>query len=471
MATAEAAPAATPVPPPAALGSSAVVRGDNSLIAEVRVALDREAAVYVEYANEAAGRFRTATSPAPALEHIIPVVRLRPSSRYTYRVFALDPAGTETEVADGSFTTGPLPEALGSIELTAQGSPTPELVLMDYRDVASIYIVALDQGSNIVWYYASPNPFPPAAAGIQAVRQKPDFNLVYYQGSPRTPCCLVEITPLGAAVDRLVFNDLDDIPHHDHLVLPDNNGLYLAEETRVIDDTANGGDAETSVTGDVIRIWDQGSGATEEVWNSFDHLSTDVRVVWGEGNPRWTHFNSIQLGPRGNVVVSSRNRNQVISISPDYQSVEWFLGGPNSFFTFPDLADRFYRQHAATELRNGNVLVFDNGAGRPEEEGGEYSRALELALSDYEITATKVWEYRAVPDIYASFISSAYRLENGNTLVNFGTTTNVVALPITLVEVERDGTEVWKLEMSGPSLRNRYRAHPLESIMGESRQP
>ena len=84
---------------------------------------------------------------------------------------------------------------------------------------------------------------------------------------------------------------------------------------------------------------------------------------------------------------------------------------------------------------------------------------------------TKVWEYRHQPDIFASFISSAYRLDNGNTLINFGTTPDVEMVPITAVEVDRAGNEVWKLQMTGPTLRNRYRVYSLESIMGESSLP
>jgi hypothetical protein len=36
----------------------------------------------------------------------------------------------------------------------------------------------------------------------------------------------------------------------------------------------------------------------------------------------------------------------------------------------------------------------DNGDGRPAAEGGQYSRALELALDWNSMTASKVWEYR-----------------------------------------------------------------------------
>ena len=414
----------TPVPPPQVLGSSSAISPDNPLIAEIKVRLDKEAAVHVIYEADGVGPVRSATT-AEATEHVVPVLRLLPATTYSYRVVAMDSAGRQSEGGEGTFTTGDLPEALASIDFKAEGAPTAELIMMDYRENAGSYILILDRNSRIVWYYANPNPFPPARAGIQGIRQKSNFDLVFYMGSPRSPCCLVEITPLGEVVDRLVYNVLDDTPHHDHVVLPDNEVLYLAEETREIDDTAHGGETSTRVTGDVVRTWDQRSGTTREVWNSFDQISTDVRVVWSGATKRWTHFNSIQVGARGNIVVSSRNRNQVISINPDNRSVEWFLGGPNSTYTFPNPEDKFYRQHTATELPNGNILVFDNGADRPEEEGGEYSRALELALNDYESSATKVWEYRHQPDIFASFISSAYRLDNGNTLINFGTTPDV----------------------------------------------
>ena len=125
--------------------------------------------------------------------------------------------------------------------------------------------------------------------------------------------------------------------------------------------------------------------------------------------------------------------------SPDFERIEWLLNGPGSTYQFLDPADKFYRQHTASELPNGNILVFDNGVDRPKEEGGEYSRALELALRNYDSTAVKVWEYRSKPDIFSHIISSAFRLENGNTLINFGSTPDVTKIPITVVEVDRDG--------------------------------
>ena len=179
----------------------------------------------------------------------------------------------------------------------------------------------------------------------------------------------------------------------------------------------------------------------------------------------WTVANSLSIGPRGNYIVSFLTLRQVISISPDFKRVEWALGGPNSDYIFRDPADRPYGFHTASELPNGNILVFDNGTRRPDEEGGEYSRVIELVLNSYDLTVTKAWEYRPDPDIFARIQSSAYRLENENTLVNFDTDPRVI------VEVAQDGTEVWNLTIGGPRRVRGYRAYAHESIMGETRVP
>ncbi len=489
--TATATPAPTPVPPPSVLKASASVRADNPLIVEVGISLDRPAQVYVVYENQDAGRFRTKTTDSSATEHLVPVVRLRPLTTYSYRVFTVDPEGRQSEGVGGAFTTGSLPEALSTLKFKVKGKPTTELVMLDYGDVKSSYIIALDKDSKIIWYYASPNAVPDVAYGVMAIAQKPNYNLVYNMGHPPNPCCLREITPLGEIVDNLSYSDLDGIAHHDHLILPRNRVLYLAWVYRVVDDTAHGGNRETVVVGDSLRIWDQNTGLTHEVWNAFDSISTDIRGgeragvkdwaplfpskglltggVPGRPNLRgaltpmqWTLANSLAVGPEGNYVVGILRLFQIISISPDFQTIQWVLGGPNSDYTFDNPSDQPKFFHSVSQLPHGNILVFDNGTGRLKEEGGEYSRVIELALDRQNRRATKVWEYRPKPDIFSRLRSSAQRLDNGNTLISFE------ANPRVIVEVGYDGTEVWKLEISGPTLKDSYRAYPLGSIMGET---
>ena len=152
-------------------------------------------------------------------------------------------------------------------------------------------------------------------------------------------CCIREITPLGEIVDNLDAGAFSGVPHRDLTLLPDGRVLYPAWNYQLIDDSPNGGDAKTLVEGLTLRVWNQQSGLTQEVWNAFDSIGTDVRVDWDTGRVerypgqitlqetlkpiRWTGANSVQIGPRGNIIVSIVNLSKIISISPDFERVEW----------------------------------------------------------------------------------------------------------------------------------------------------
>ena len=445
----------------------------NSLIAEVQVALSGEARIFLEYDNPAAGKFRTALSE-PGIDHTIPVVRLRPESVYTYTIGIQAGDGDVDYGPSGEFTTGPLPPGLAAMQIRASGRSTLPLIATDYQDHEGGYLVFWDETGNIVWYYEhkSMAGFFQQGKSLQTVRQKPNGNLVY--ASFR--CCLTEITPMGDLVDRIAVSDEAGFPHHDFLILDDGRILYPSFVRVVIDDSAHGGDAETAVFADTLRIWDQQSGMIEQVWASRDFWDIFDREQWitqfGDPLSR-VHINSVSIGKDGNFILSSRNRHQVISLSPDFQTIEWQLGGPDSDYTFPNPGDRFQAQHSASQLPNGNILLFDNGGDQPNAEDGRYSRALELRLDHDSGAAVKAWEYRYNPDLYSWRISSAFRLDNGNTLVNFGETQITGFMTLAFVEVDSQGNNVFRVETFQPGVGERrprrYRASGgITTIMGET---
>jgi hypothetical protein len=195
----------------------------------------------------------------------------------------------------------------------------------------------------------------------------------------------------------------------------------------------------------------------------------------------WMHSNSMQVAPTGVVLMSVRHLDTVIAISPQLDKIVWRIGRFGSDFTFPNPSDRFYHEHYVRMLENGNLLLFDNGDGRPASEGGQYTRALELALDWDSMTATKVWEYRhqvgtsgGVPVYkYADKVGTAQRLENGNTLVLFGADINPTTLaaktPQTFTLVEADASPeagaLAVLDIQGTGVI--YRALPVKTIFGE----
>jgi hypothetical protein len=174
----------------------------------------------------------------------------------------------------------------------------------------------------------------------------------------------------------------------------------------------------------------------------------------------------------------------MVAISPQLDRIAWRICRFKSDFTFPNPSDRFYYEHYVRMLENGNLLLFDNGNGRPAAEGGLYTRALELALDWNSMTAAKVWEYRhqtgasggAPVYKYSDRVGAAQRLENGNTIVWFGAdidpTTLLPKSPQTYTLVEADASPeagaVAVLDVQiPPGTGFPYRALPVETLFGE----
>lgn len=93
----------------------------------------------------------------------------------------------------------------------------------------------------------------------------------------------------------------------------------------------------------------------------------------------WMHSNSLQVTPDGLLLMSVRHLDTIIAISPQADRIAWRIGRFGSDFNFPNPADKFYHEHFVRMLENGNLLMLDNGNGRPSSDGGQYTRALELA--------------------------------------------------------------------------------------------
>src|SRR6185503_18171487 len=122
------------------------------------------------------------------------------------------------------------------------------------------------------------------------------------------------------------------------------------------------------------------------------------------------HPNAMTFDTAGNYVVSWRNLDQIMAIDPNNGNVLWRLGGTKSDFTFVnDPLNGFYKQHSVKVLANGDILLFDNGAGHVPAQ----SRAVEYRLDMTAKTATMVWESRHNPPLFAVFVGWVDRFMNG----------------------------------------------------------
>jgi hypothetical protein len=449
-------------------------RKDNPLIADARVDLDVPAPVYLEYGNEQVGWLRTPTTAVGAT-HQVPILRLRKNANYRVHAFAVDASGCPEATSRAEFTTGELPAQFGKLSVEVSGGSSYPLTVTDVRlsdndrrDRSELRaFVAFDQEGHIVWYY------PLSEQTLRGSRRPNLYSLVRLESGNFVYVVknlgIEEISPDGRLIRRISLEA--ERPHHDLVDLRDGRALVLGAEYRVIDDTRNGGLPNQRVRGDTINVVDLESGARQRVWSTFDALDPADRPHGYRKRDEdssdaidWTHSNSLHVGSRGNVLVSIRWLDQVVSLSPDLQTVEWKLGGSGSAFSFPDPSDQFYAQHSAEELPDGRILLFDNGNNRPD---GDYSRALELQLDVPTMTAHKVWEYRHQPDQFASMLSNASRLANGNTLVNFGFPADPDDA-VRVVEARPDGAaaSILSVRVKGEH-HGSYRAYALASLAGE----
>ena len=231
-------------------------------------------------------------------------------------------------------------------------------------------------------------------------------------------------------------------------------------------------------------------------WTVSDHIdefrySKDAReaIARSGGGGRggafdWFHMNSATyVGPNHwfdegdkrfdprNIIVSSRESSLVAIIARD-GSIAWQLGP--DFTTSPELRAirQIIGQHNAHFIPKGlpgagNVMIFDNGGasgyGAPNSNApngtGLFARPTSRVLEIDPVTLKLVWNYTATT-FFATNISGAQRLENGNTLITEGPDGRIF-------EVTNDGTIVWEYVFPLFTPRNSvYRAYrvPYEWI-------
>jgi hypothetical protein len=151
-----------------------------------------------------------------------------------------------------------------------------------------------------------------------------------------------------------------------------------------------------------------------------------VLYGWIECPADILHANSVEVMPRdiegfcrkGDLLVCMRNLDLIGIVDVEKKALIW-QWGPG------DLR----MPHHPTLLKNGNILVFDNGWER------KYSRVIELN----PLTGKIVWEYKAEPPegFFSLKRGASQRLPNGNTLITESDRGRVF-------EVTRDGRIVWE---------------------------
>jgi hypothetical protein len=205
----------------------------------------------------------------------------------------------------------------------------------------------------------------------------------------------------------------------------------------------------------------------------------DVNFVGSSGSD-WNHVNAVAYNEElDQIVISSRTFSEIWVIDHSTTTAEaaghtggnsgqggdllYRWGNPQTYGRGTAADQKLFAQHDSQWIPAGypgagNILVFNNGAGRPE---GAYSTVEELVLpvdenGIYSIDAgapfepaASVWSYAADPPegFYSSAVSGVQRQPDGTTLICEGGSGH-------LFEVSTDGQLVWDyvnpIESGGP---------------------
>ena len=229
---------------------------------------------------------------------------------------------------------------------------------------------------------------------------------------------------------NVVWTYLDKLEVHTGFRM-DNGNTMIPIQTKVRNELVSALRGGIPNSEDRGMIWTEGfdevtvDGKVVWQWSMADHLDPEIHVLCPlEFRGDYTHLNSCEVLDDGNILTSFRNIDTVCIIDKETGNIKWQWG-----------PGEISHPHNPTMQKDGNILLFDNGAHRKNGSLITYSRVLEVD----PITNRIMWEYRADPPqtFYSSLISGCQRLPNGNTLICEG-------MKGRLFEITRAGEIVWE---------------------------
>jgi hypothetical protein len=171
----------------------------------------------------------------------------------------------------------------------------------------------------------------------------------------------------------------------------------------------------------IVQQVDVRTGLVVWEWHAYGHIPLADSYATPQNSASYDafHINSIQPLAGDRVLISARDTSAIYSIDRPSGRIVWTLGGKASTFRLGRGA-RFWFQHDARMLPNGQISMFDDEAGPPKK--APASRGLVLALDHRRRTARVVREYRRSGNTSAQSEGSVQTLPGGNVFVGFGST-------------------------------------------------
>lgn len=303
----------------------------------------------------------------------------------------------------------------------------------------------------------------------------------------------------GNMVWSLDFATTTYMQHHDVKKLPNGNILMLVVEKKMLAEVIAAGFDTSHFQPDILEkgfmlpdciieiqpVYPSGGTVVWE-WHVWDHLIQDLdplkqnygvvsahpELIDTDGDHMniplfWNHMNSIDYNPAfDQIVVSVRGNSEAWIIDHSTTTAQaaghsgglrgkggdllYRWGNPICYGAGTTSSQKYYMQHDVEWVREncpgaGNLTCFNNGVSLNYSTIDEITPPVDAA-GNYNLTTGSpygpsgfTWQYQASPptDLYSENISGAFRLENGNTLIDDGTHGS-------FLEVTPSGQLAWK---------------------------
>ncbi|NQT24800.1 aryl-sulfate sulfotransferase [candidate division KSB1 bacterium] len=342
-----------------------------------------------------------------------------------------DPAWMELLSQSSSSDTGPssqadtgdplviggvsVPSTFPKIQILANNNPDTNYLFISYSGEHPYHLI-LDNSGTPVYYQRL------EAASVDFKRQQ-DGRLSYKAPIGVQNAGHLALDSSYAIVDTFYVpaGYHFQVNMHELQVLPNDHYLLIGDNFSIenMSGVVLGGHPAAQVICNHIIEMDADDNPIF-IWNAREHFNIlDAPHVNLVGNViDFIHVNAIEIDLDGHILISCRHLETVIKINRQTGAIIWQLGGANDDFTWTNDTNRISYQHDIRVLPNGNYTLFDNG----NYHSPPFSRALELSVNTQNWTVTKVWAYRNPSGMLSQIMGNVQRLNNGNTLINWGPT-------------------------------------------------
>jgi len=222
-------------------------------------------------------------------------------------------------------------------------------------------------------------------------------------------------------IDTISAQNGYDADQHEFRYFNNMHSLFMCYDPQIVDmsQVVPGGQSNATVIGLIIQELDENKKVVFQ-WRSWDHYQITDASNWidlTESTIDYVHGNSIEVVSKDEIIISSRNMNEITKIDRNSGDIIWRLNGENNMFDFYPPADSFCLQHYIRLMPDStNISLFDNGVCWDP----QYSSGIEYILDEENFTCTLVERLRSNPDIYGPFMGNTQRLQNGHTIIGWG---------------------------------------------------